>query len=102
MQLEMSEIKVSRKTFDAACVFAGVSVLQFAIPSPLDYFLLPTAAAYWFVQSGQDSWMIDYAYENAHVIAGNLKHIAQEFIERQRQNAAPNDDDDDEQAEKEE
>lgn len=76
---------MSRKTFDAACVFAGVSVIQCVIPSPLDYLLLPSAVAYWFVQSGQDSWMIDYAYENAHVVAGNLKHIATDIIQRQYQ-----------------
>jgi hypothetical protein len=59
------QIKVDRKSFDAACIFAAATLVQLFVPSPLDYFLFPATAAAWFVHSGQNSWMIDYAHTKA-------------------------------------
>jgi len=94
----MSEekVQVSRKTFDAACVFAGATLAQILVPRPLDYFLFPTAAAVWFVHSGQDSWMIDYAYNNAKALGITAKALATDFINQHRQKAIANLTDDDE------
>jgi len=72
----------NKSTFDAACVFAGVSFAQLLVPWPLDYFMLPMAAAVWFVHSGHSSWLLDQAYEHSHIIRDNLKHIASEVLSK--------------------
>jgi len=79
---EEEKVKVDRKTFDALCVFAGVSVVQAIVPSPLDYLLLPGAVSYWFVSSGQDSWIIDTMYEKGKILAANLNHIKNDYMKK--------------------
>jgi hypothetical protein len=41
--------------------------------------LLPAAATYWFIQSGQDSWVIDAAYHHAR----SALHAAQDWYQVQ-------------------
>jgi hypothetical protein len=96
------QIKVSRKSFDAACVFGAATLVQVIVPSPLDYFLFPAVAAAWFVQSGQDSWMIDYTYTHVKNLSQSARNLAVDFIEQHKQKALEsvadldeNDDDDD-------
>ena len=68
-----------RKVFDAACVFGAASVVQFLVPTPLDYFLFPGVVAYLFVQSGQSSQVIDSAYTQSKRFASNIRDIASSF-----------------------
>lgn len=55
----------NRKIFDATVIFFCASVAQFIVPAPLDSFLFPAGLAYWYVQSGQDSWILDTVHEKA-------------------------------------
>jgi len=84
---ESKQVKVSRTTFDAACVFGAATLVQVLVPSPLDYFLFPAVAAAWFVQTGQDSWMIDYTYNHAKNACQRARNLATEFINHHKQNA---------------
>lgn len=78
----MSEVKVSRKTFDGVCVFVGAFIAQALVPSPFDHCLFPGALAYWWVQSNQQTWVFDYAYQNASVWKDNMSLIASDLISK--------------------
>lgn len=86
-QQDAAPVSVNRTTFDAACVFAAATLFQVIVPSPLDHFLFPAAAAVWFVQTKQDPWMIDYAYQHAHRVKAltvQAKNLAIDFVRKQR------------------
>ena len=87
---EVKQVKVSRTSFDAACVFGAATLVQVVVPSPLDYFLFPAIAAAWFVQTGQDSWMIDYTYTHVKNLSQSARNLATDFIEQHKQKALEN------------
>ena len=56
-----------RYVFNAGVVFIGTAVAQYLVPSPLDSLLLPAAISYWYVQSGQESWLLDSLYDKSSI-----------------------------------
>ena len=64
-----------KRSYDACVVFMAAATVQWITPWPLDCLLLPGAVAYWYVQSGQSSFMLDYTFKHASTVAGNMRHI---------------------------
>lgn len=65
---------------DAATVFCGTALVQLVIPAPLDSLLLPAAVSYWYIKSGQHSWVVDEIHARSQKIATTIQGRAMAYV----------------------